>query len=145
MAAASIPAVVVLPFVALITVEPAVRRRPRRPIASGWRRSSRRPGRVVPPPRPLRRLSAPTPRAKATFARRLPPTPWLTEAGASTAARLGFASLRLTRNDHAQRLRQQRHGDREVGEVVAVGVDGERPIGLDTHLRRATDVDLRRC
>ena len=44
-------------------------RAPRRAIASGSRRSSTRPGRVVPPPRPLARLAAPIARA----ARRLAP------------------------------------------------------------------------
>src|SRR5215211_4787358 len=66
-AAAIIPAVVVLPFVALTIVEPAVRRRPRRETASGAILRSSRPGNVVPPPRPLRRLSDPLTRASASF------------------------------------------------------------------------------
>ena len=40
---------------------------PSREIASGAIRSSSRPGRVVPPPRPLRRLSAPAARASASL------------------------------------------------------------------------------
>ena len=62
------PAVVVLPLVALITVAPPVRRAPRREIASGSSRSSTRPGRVVPPPRPLARLAAPIARERASLA-----------------------------------------------------------------------------
>ena len=67
-AAAIIPAVVVLPLVALTIVEPSLSRPPRRAIASGARRSSSRPGSVVPPPRPLRRLSAPIAREPARLA-----------------------------------------------------------------------------
>ena len=62
------PAVVVLPLVALTIVEPRSSREAMRWIASGDMRTSRRPGSVVPPPRPLRLLSAPTDRAKASFA-----------------------------------------------------------------------------
>ena len=69
-AAASMPAVVVLPLVALTIVDPRVSSAPRREIASGAMRSSSRPGRVVPPPRPLRRLSAPVARAIPTLARK---------------------------------------------------------------------------
>jgi hypothetical protein len=63
-----IPAVVVLPLVELTTIEPRRSRPASRSIASGSIRTSRRPGRVVPPPRPLRRLSAPTARATLRFA-----------------------------------------------------------------------------
>ena len=66
--AAIIPAVVVLPLVALTIVVPRSRPAPRRAIASGARRSSTRPGSVVPPPRPLARLAAPIARAAATLA-----------------------------------------------------------------------------
>ena len=62
-AAAIIPDVVVLPLVALTTVDPPVSPAPRRAMASGAIRSSTRPGRVVPPPRPLRRLRLPVARA----------------------------------------------------------------------------------
>jgi hypothetical protein len=53
--------------VALTIIEPSVRRFPRRETASGAILSSRRPGNVVPPPRPLRRLSDPLTRASASF------------------------------------------------------------------------------
>ena len=66
--AAIIPAVVVLPLVALTIVVPRSRPAPRRAIASGSRRSSTRPGSVVPPPRPLARLAAPIAREAATLA-----------------------------------------------------------------------------
>ena len=65
--AASIPAVVVLPLVALMIVEPRSSETARRPMASGARRSSILPGSVVPPPRPLRRLTAPVALASATL------------------------------------------------------------------------------
>src|SRR5438067_7880999 len=63
-----IPAVVVLPLVAL-TIVVAVRRRPSRARASGASRRRTRPGRVVPPPRPLARLAAPIARASPSLAR----------------------------------------------------------------------------
>src|SRR2546430_834695 len=63
-----IPAVVVFPFVALTIVVPPVSLAPSFEIASGERRSSTRPGSVVPPPRPLPRLAAPIARARATLA-----------------------------------------------------------------------------
>ncbi len=56
---ASIEAVVVLPLVALISVEPRSSREPSLSIASGSSRSSIRPGRVVPPPLPDARLEPP--------------------------------------------------------------------------------------
>src|SRR2546430_339732 len=62
------PAVVVLPLVALTMVVPLVSLAPGFAIASGERRSSTRPGSVVPPPRPLPRLAAPIARARATLA-----------------------------------------------------------------------------
>ena len=66
----SCPAVVVLPLVALITSSP--RSGPRRGGRSrrGPSRRSMRPGSVVPPPRPLRRLSAPVALARAALARK---------------------------------------------------------------------------
>ena len=70
--AAIIPAVVVLPLVALTRVTPRPRPEPRREIASGARRSSTRPGSVVPPPRPLARLAAPIARAAARLAPKEP-------------------------------------------------------------------------
>ena len=66
--AAIIPAVVVLPLVALTIVVPRSRPAPRRAIASGSRRSRTRPGSVVPPPRPLARLAAPIAREAASLA-----------------------------------------------------------------------------
>ncbi len=66
--AAIIPAVVVLPLVALTIVVPRSSRSPSRAIASGSSRSSTRPGSVVPPPRPLARLAAPIAREAATLA-----------------------------------------------------------------------------
>ena len=65
--AATIAAVVVLPFVALITALPWARRAPSRPIACGSRRVSTLPGSEVPPPRPEARTSVPTALAAATF------------------------------------------------------------------------------
>ena len=50
-AEAIIPAVVVLPLVALTIAEPSTNRAPSRAIASGAIRRRSRPGRVVPPPR----------------------------------------------------------------------------------------------
>jgi len=66
-AAEIIPAVVVFPFVAL-TIVLRESLLPSRAIASGERRSSTRPGSVVPPPRPLARLAAPIARASTAFA-----------------------------------------------------------------------------
>jgi hypothetical protein len=60
---AIMPAVVVLPLVELTTTDPRTRPPARRAIASPSIRSSTRPGRVVPPPRPLRRLRPPVARA----------------------------------------------------------------------------------
>ena len=68
--AASMPAVVVLPLVALTIVDPSGSPAPSREIASGAIRSNSLPGSVVPPPRPLRRLSAPVARASPTLARK---------------------------------------------------------------------------
>jgi hypothetical protein len=63
-----IPAVVVFPLVELTTIEPRSSCAASRSIASGAIRTRSRPGSVVPPPRPLRRLSAPTARATPRFA-----------------------------------------------------------------------------
>ena len=66
-AAAIMPAVVVLPLVALTIVVPPWSLDPSRASASGAIRKSSRPGRVVPPPLPLRRESAPAARAITSF------------------------------------------------------------------------------
>src|ERR1700754_4809526 len=71
--AAIIPAVVVLPLVAETIVAPPLRPAPSFAIASGSNRSSTRPGSVVPPPRPLRRLAAPIARAIARLAPKVGP------------------------------------------------------------------------
>ena len=63
---ATIAAVVVFPFVALMIELPPGRRADSSPIACGSMRSSSRPGSDV-PPRPARRDSTPTPRAAATL------------------------------------------------------------------------------
>ena len=55
--AAVIAAVVVLPFVALITALPCASRRARIPIACGSSRVSTLPGSDVPPPRPAARTT----------------------------------------------------------------------------------------
>ena len=101
--AAIIPAVVVLPLVALTIVVPRSRPAPSRAIASGARRSSTRPGSVVPPPRPLARLAAPIARAAATLAPNSATAP-----GARAARR---SSLGRRRHEHAQRLRAAPAGE----------------------------------
>ena len=65
--AATIAAVVVLPFVAEMTALPCGRRPASRAIAAGSMRMSTFPGRLV-APRPLRREMAPAARASAIFA-----------------------------------------------------------------------------
>ena len=55
--AAAIAAVVVLPFVALITALPCASRRASSPIACGSSRVSTLPGSDVPPPRPAARTT----------------------------------------------------------------------------------------
>ena len=60
-------AVVVLPFVALITAEPWASRCASKPIACGSSRVSTFPGSDVPPPRPAARTSEPTALAAATL------------------------------------------------------------------------------
>ena len=65
--AATIAAVVVLPFVALITALPCSSRAPSSPMAWGSSRVSTLPGSEVPPPRPAARTSVPTALAAATF------------------------------------------------------------------------------
>ncbi len=64
-AAAIIAAVVVLPLVADTSTEPHSSRRAIRSTARGESFSSIRPGAVVPPLRPTRRLTARTERARA--------------------------------------------------------------------------------
>ena len=81
----------------------------------------------MPPPRPLRRLSAPVARAIPTLARK-----------AARAHPGGAAAGTITRRARGSSL----HGRGQVGDVVAVGVDGERPVGLDPDLGRAPDADL---
>jgi hypothetical protein len=65
--AAVIAAVVVLPFVALITALPWASRCDSSPIACGSSRVSTLPGSDVPPPRPAARTIVPTALAAATF------------------------------------------------------------------------------
>ena len=60
---AAIAAVVVLPFVAETSADPSGSRAARRSIAPGSAFQSSLPGRVVPPPRPASRETAPTARA----------------------------------------------------------------------------------
>ncbi len=67
-AAASSAELVVLPLVAETSTTPSGSRAARRSMASGARRSSALPGRLVPPPRPLRRDSDPITRAAAVLA-----------------------------------------------------------------------------
>jgi hypothetical protein len=64
---AVIAALVVLPFVALITALPCARRCPSSPIACGSRRVSTLPGSDVPPPRRTARTIVPTAFAAATL------------------------------------------------------------------------------
>jgi hypothetical protein len=61
--AAVIAAVVVLPFVAEMMAEPCSSRAASRAMPAGLSAFSTRPGRVVPPPLPLRREAVPTARA----------------------------------------------------------------------------------
>ena len=129
--AAIIPAVVVLPLVALTIVVPRSRPAPRRAIASGASRSSTRPGSVVPPPRPLARLAAPIARAAASLAPNRAP---LRAAGAQAPACGG--------HDHAERARQHPQRGRQVGEVLAVGVDREGAAGAQLEVRGAEDAHL---
>jgi hypothetical protein len=70
-AAAIIAAVVVLPFVADTSSEPASSSRDMRRSARGEAFSSRRPGAVVPPLRPTRRLVARASRARRRASRNI--------------------------------------------------------------------------
>src|SRR5215218_9344085 len=131
---AIIPAVVVLPLVALTIVVPPSSPAPRRAIASGSSRSSTRPGRVVPPPRPLRRLAAPIARESATLAPKTGP-----ERGLGTS---GSAFPGVGRDEDREAAGQDSQRDRQVGEVVAVGVDGEGAAGVELETGRAEAGDL---
>src|SRR4029077_4868682 len=126
---AIIPAVVVLPLVELTTIEPRSSWDASRSIASGAILTRRRPGSVVPPPRPLRRLRAATPRARPRFA---------SKSALIAEARLGGPRWR----DHPERAGQRAQGRRQVREVLAIGVYGEVLIGADLDRRAAHLGDL---
>src|SRR6187402_2982115 len=130
---AIIPAVVVLPLVALTIVVPRSSPVPRRAIASGSRRSRTRPGRVVPPPRPLRRLAAPIARESASLAPN--------RGRVRVPAAIGSA-LVAGRDEDREAARQHPQRDRQVGEVVAVGVDREGAAGVELKPRGAEGGDL---
>ena len=127
------PAVVVLPLVALIRVEPSVRRDPRRSIASGAMRSSMRPGSVVPPPRPERRERPPAALATASFARKAPASCPSRAHGTESGG-----------HDHAQGAWEDANGGGELCDRVAVCVHGERAVGLDQDLGRLPRLHLER-
>ena len=105
--AAIIPAVVVLPLVALTTVVPPRRPAPRRAIASGSSRSSTRPGRVVPPPRPLARLAAPIAREAATLAPNSGPGAalWQSRRGQAAAGTSTLSARGSTRSEAGRSVR----------------------------------------
>src|SRR3954452_20599256 len=121
--AAIIPVVLVLPLVALTIDVPRLKRPPRRAIASGSIRRRTRPGRVVPPPRPLARLAAPSARESASLAPKRPPLPRVPLAIPSDPF------LGAGRDEDREAARQHPQRDGQVGEVVAVGVDGKGPAG----------------
>ena len=103
---------------------------PSRPIASGAVRRRTRPGSVVPPPRPDRRLSDPIARAPATL------TPKSREPldGGGPSRGLG--------RDQLERVGQNRDPGRQLGDPIAVGVDVERPVRLDLDDPAAPDGHL---
>src|SRR5262249_54388969 len=136
---AIIPAVVVLPFVELTTIEPRPSLFASRSIASGAIRTSTRPGSVVPPPRPLTRLSVPT----AFAVRRFASNRALMQAEVRRRPCLvGRVGQRPGWHDHAQRPVEHAQRRRQVGQVLAVGVDGEVAVGVDLDPGRAPFGDL---
>ena len=114
--AATIAAVVVLPFVAEITALPCGRRPARRAIASGSRRMQDLAGQA-------RRAAPAAPRERAGGARD----------GDLRAEHHGAG------DQDAQGVRHDADRDRRVADRVAVGVDGERPVGVDVQLAPAQD------
>ena len=119
--AAIIAAVVVLPFVAETTTDPCGSRAESSEIARGSSRISTLPGRLV-PPRPEWRLRPPTVRAAAILA---------------LISRLMPGAITWTAAGSARTVTGQ------LGDRVAVGVHGERPVGADRGLGRALHRHLR--
>ena len=117
---ATIAAVVVLPLVAEMTALPRCRRAPRRAMAWGSRRIRSLPGSDV-PPRPV------APRQRAGGAR-----------GRDLDVEGGHAGSRT-----CSAAGQGAEGHRQLADRVAVGVDGERAVGVDAHLGAAQHVHAR--
>ena len=124
--AAIIPAVVVLPLVALTIVEPPSRR--------GAEPGDRVRREAQQHPAGQRRAAA-APAGPAGGADR----PRQRELGAEKPALKPAAG---GRDEHAERARQHPQRGRQVGQVLAVGVDGEGPAGAQLEVRGAEDADL---